>query len=146
MRLLRRVFLVAFIACFAYVVEACDSSALDAMTVKETKVKWFLASNQTLARQWMAAVIANTPHSRCVVGHESLYAGLYHAYDGSGNYGAYQFSQETWDSVNARHGRPDLVGVAPLEPRVPSWDQDIAAGWLYAERGDQPWGSRCGGM
>lgn len=50
--------------------------------------------------------------------------------------GAYQFDQETWDSVTSRW-RPALVGVDPAQAS-PS-DQDAMARALHAERGWAPW-------
>jgi hypothetical protein len=50
--------------------------------------------------------------------------------------GAYQFDQETWDSVASRW-QPALVGIDPAQSS-PS-DQDAMARALYAERGWSPW-------
>jgi len=50
--------------------------------------------------------------------------------------GAYQFDQETWDSVASRW-RPALLGVDPAQASPA--DQDAMARALYAERGWAPW-------
>jgi hypothetical protein len=74
-------------------------------------------------------------------GHESDSAGGYQAVNPSGKYrGAYQFDQNTWDSVTSRHA-PHLVGVNPADASPA--DQDEMATELYRERGNQPWGGRC---
>jgi hypothetical protein len=77
----------------------------------------------------------------CTRGHESDSAGGYQAVNPSGKYrGAYQFDQNTWDSVTSRHA-PHLVGVNPADASPA--DQDEMATELYRERGNQPWGGRC---
>jgi len=50
--------------------------------------------------------------------------------------GAYQFNQETWDSVASRWN-PSLVGVDPA--MTSPADQDAMARALYRERGWAPW-------
>jgi hypothetical protein len=62
--------------------------------------------------------------------------GLYH--------GAYQFLVSTWNNVARAAGRPDLVGVDPVNASVA--DQDQLALWLYKHAGAGPWGGRCAGM
>ena len=59
--------------------------------------------------------------------------GLYH--------GAYEFDQRTWDGVEARVGRSDLVGVKPSDA-APA-EQDVLTLALYRDRGAAPWAS-CG--
>jgi hypothetical protein len=77
----------------------------------------------------------------CTRGHESDTSGGYQAVNPSGKYrGAYQFDQNTWDSVTSRHN-PALVGSDPAA--ASSADQDEMATELYRERGNQPWGGRC---
>lgn len=56
-------------------------------------------------------------------------------------YGAYQFSQSTWNSIANHAGRLDLVGVQPNTASVP--DQDAMAWALYQWQGKGPWGGRC---
>src|SRR5207245_6761889 len=54
----------------------------------------------------------NDPFLVCTRGIESK--GNYQAYNASGPYyGAYQFTQSTWDSTANHAGRGDLVGVDP---------------------------------
>ncbi|HEY7134944.1 MAG TPA: transglycosylase family protein [Acidimicrobiia bacterium] len=56
-------------------------------------------------------------------------------------YGAYQFSQSTWDSVANHAGRVDLIGVRPNAASVA--DQDAMAWTLYQWQGKGPWGGLC---
>jgi len=56
-------------------------------------------------------------------------------------YGAYQFSQSTWNATAAHAGRYDLVGVVP-STASPS-DQDAMAWALYQWQGSRPWGGSC---
>ncbi|HUI49625.1 MAG TPA: transglycosylase family protein [Acidimicrobiia bacterium] len=67
--------------------------------------------------------------------------GEYGAVSPSGYYGAYQFLPSTWDTVAAREGRLDLVGVLPS--RASAYDQDETAWALYQWQGKGPWGGRC---
>lgn len=62
--------------------------------------------------------------------------GNYGIATGNGYFGAYQFSQATWDWV-ASLVRPDLVGVAPSD--AAPGDQDALAFALYDMRGAAPW-------
>ena len=58
-----------------------------------------------------------------------------------GYYGAYQFSQPTWD-VTANHaGSPRLIGVRP--DQASPWDQDQLAWVLHQWQGNAPWGGLC---
>ena len=67
--------------------------------------------------------------------------GDYSAVSSGGWYrGAYQFSQDTWDSVASRW-RPDLVGVDPAAAARD--DQDAMAGAIHDEAGGSPW-PHCG--
>lgn len=59
--------------------------------------------------------------------HES--GGDYRAVNSAGYYGAYQFDQQTWESVGGS-GRPDQA--SPEE-------QDRRAAMLKAQRGSSPW-------
>jgi hypothetical protein len=139
-RVLRRVFVLAIVAVVANLTPI--SAHANALTPKQqAKVQWYLASSLTLQRQWYGTIAANHPHQVCVKNHESIHAGLYSAYDGSGNYGAYQDDQSTWDSAAVQAGRPDLVGVRP--DLADWWDQEQVNWTLYLQRGDQPWGMRC---
>ncbi len=56
-------------------------------------------------------------------------------------YGAYQFSQSTWDAVANHTGRLDLIGVPPNQASVA--DQDAMAWALYQWQGKGPWGGLC---
>lgn len=63
-------------------------------------------------------------------------SGSYGIDSGNGYYGAYQFSQATWDWI-ASIARPDLVGVVPSD--ASPGDQDALAFALYDMRGAAPW-------
>jgi hypothetical protein len=63
-------------------------------------------------------------------------SGNYGIDSGNGYFGAYQFSQATWDWV-ASMERPDLVGVVPSDASPA--DQDALAFALYDLRGAAPW-------
>ena len=66
----------------------------------------------------------------------------YTASDPTGTFlGAYQIYQGGWDSIAARIGRNDLIGVAPNDAS-PS-DQDIIAEAMLQVHGRSPWGSGC---
>jgi hypothetical protein len=68
-------------------------------------------------------------------------SGDYTAVNLGGYYGAYQFSQPTWD-VTANHaGSPQLIGVRP--DRASPWYQDQLAWVLYAWQGNAPWSGLC---
>jgi len=83
---------------------------------------------------------ALNPFLQCVVQAES--GGDYSINTGNGYYGAFQFSQSTWDFAAQEAGRPDLVGVLPSA--ASKADQDTVAVALYALDGQQPWlGDRC---
>ena len=66
--------------------------------------------------------------------------GSYTIDSGNGYFGAYQFSQATWDWV-ASMARPALVGVVPSD--ASPGGQDAMALALYGLRGAAPWPS-CG--
>jgi peptidoglycan hydrolase CwlO-like protein len=83
---------------------------------------------------------ALNPFLQCVVQAES--GGDYSINTGNGYYGAFQFSQSTWDFAAQEAGRPDLVGILPSS--ASKADQDSVAVALYALDGEQPWlGDRC---
>jgi hypothetical protein len=65
----------------------------------------------------------------CVRAHESDTSGGYSAVNPAGYYGAYQFSQSTWDNQARAIGRFDLVGVRP-DQASPA-DQDLMFETLY---------------
>jgi hypothetical protein len=68
-------------------------------------------------------------------------SGDYGAVNLAGYYGAYQFSQPTWD-VTANHaGSPQLIGVRP--DQASAWDQDQLAWVLYQWQGNAPWLGLC---
>lgn len=79
----------------------------------------------------------------CIRHYESDSSGGYAAI-GSGHYGAYQFSQSTWDATARRHGRDDLVGVRP--DQASAADQDQMARWLQQDSGWSQWSTHamCG--
>jgi hypothetical protein len=68
-------------------------------------------------------------------------SGVYTAVNPGGYYGAYQFSQPTWDLTASHAGSPQLIGVRP--DRASPWDQDQLAWVLYQWRGNGPWGGLC---
>jgi len=68
-------------------------------------------------------------------------SGDYTAVNLGGYYGAYQFSQPTWDLAASHAGSPQLIGVRP--DRASPWDQDQLAWVLYQWRGNGPWGGLC---
>ncbi len=68
--------------------------------------------------------------------------GDYTVVSGNGKYfGAYQFSQGTWDNVARQSGRSDLVGVRPSDASAA--DQDALALALWRSSGWSSWPS-CG--
>jgi len=71
----------------------------------------------------------------CVRQRES--GGNYRITNGAGYYGAYQFSQSTWNNTANHAGRGDLVGVNPASASPA--DQDAMAASLYAWQGRSPW-------
>ncbi len=82
----------------------------------------------------------NDPFLVCTRAHES--GGNYQAYNASGPYyGAYQFSQSTWNATANHAGRGDLVGVDPRQ--ASEYDQDEMAWTLYQWQGKGPWLGRC---
>jgi prefoldin subunit 5 len=82
----------------------------------------------------------NDPFLVCTREHES--GGNYQAYNASGPYyGAYQFSQSTWNATANHAGRGDLVGVDPRQ--ASEYDQDEMAWTLYQWQGKGPWLGRC---
>lgn len=82
----------------------------------------------------------NDPFLVCTRGIES--GGNYQAYNASGPYyGAYQFTQSTWNATANHAGRGDLVGVDPRQ--ASEYDQDEMAWTLYQWQGKGPWGGRC---
>jgi hypothetical protein len=82
----------------------------------------------------------------CIRSHESAnLPNPWAAYNADGPYyGAYQWLQSSWNSAAAAVGRPDLVGLAPIEPGVSRWDQDEVTLAYHDMVGDGPWGNRCG--
>jgi hypothetical protein len=82
----------------------------------------------------------NDPFLVCTRGIES--GGNYQAYNASGPYyGAYQFTQSTWNATANHAGRGDLVGVDPRQ--ASEYDQDEMAWTLYQWQGKGPWAGRC---
>ncbi len=77
---------------------------------------------------------------QCVVQAES--GGDYSIDTGNGYFGAFQFSQSTWNFAAQAAGLSSLVGVLPSS--ATKAEQDTVAVALYALDGDQPWlGDRC---
>jgi len=82
----------------------------------------------------------NDPWMVCTRRIES--GGNYQAYNASGPYyGAYQFTQSTWNSTANHAGRGELVGMDPRN--ASEYDQDDMAWTLYQWKGKGPWGGRC---
>jgi len=79
------------------------------------------------------------PFLTCTRARES--GGNYQVVSSAGYYGAYQFSQLTWDVTASHAGRPDLIGVRPSQASPA--DQDLLAWTLYQWQGTAPWGGRC---
>lgn len=78
-------------------------------------------------RHERAARRPTPPHLRAIVACES--GGNYATDTGNGFYGAYQFTQGTWESVGGT-GNPAKASRA---------EQDKRAGQLYAREGASPW-------
>jgi peptidoglycan hydrolase CwlO-like protein len=68
-------------------------------------------------------------------------SGDYSAVNVGGYYGAYQFSQPTWDLTANHAGMPQLIGVRPS--LASEWDQDQLGWVLYQWQGTAPWGGLC---
>jgi hypothetical protein len=106
----------------------------DAPKELRTKLK---ASRRELRRAKRAAASAATgqataagaapPHLEAIAACES--GGNYSANTGNGFYGAYQFTQSTWESVG---GTGNPAAASPAE-------QDRRAAMLYAQQGSSPW-------
>jgi hypothetical protein len=74
-----------------------------------------------------AATTTAAPHLEAIAACES--GGDYSANTGNGFYGAYQFTQSTWESVG---GTGNPAAASPAE-------QDKRAAMLYAQQGTSPW-------
>ncbi len=74
-----------------------------------------------------AASGAAAPHLKAIAACES--GGNYSTNTGNGFYGAYQFTQSTWESVG---GTGNPAAASPAE-------QDARAAQLYAQSGSSPW-------
>ena len=120
---------------------------LTAMIVMAMVLSLFATSGQAQAGEakdfWeFYSAIHNHPFLVCTRAHESDMAGGYTAISSTGKYrGAYQFSQETWDSTAEHAGWWFLVGVHPATVN-PFW-QDLTAAVLYGWQGSAPWLGRC---
>ena len=77
---------------------------------------------------------------QCVIQKES--GGDYSINTGNGYYGAFQFSQSTWNVAAQDAGLGYLVGVLPSS--ATKAEQDTVAVALYALDGGQPWTGDCG--
>jgi hypothetical protein len=76
----------------------------------------------------------------CVIQRES--GGNYGINTGNGYYGAFQFSQSTWNVAAQDAGLSYLVGVLPSS--ASKAEQDTVAVALYALDGGRPWTGDCG--
>ena len=76
----------------------------------------------------------------CVIQRES--GGDYSINTGNGYYGAFQFSQSTWNVAAQDAGLSYLVGVLPSS--ATKAEQDTVAVALYALDGGRPWTGDCG--
>lgn len=86
------------------------------------------------------AVRNETEFLQCVRHRESR--GDYRAVNPqSGTGGAYQFHQQTWNTMARVTNRTDLVGVRPEQASPATQDQLAHA--LYATEGRTPWGGYC---
>jgi hypothetical protein len=77
---------------------------------------------------------------QCVIQRES--GGDYGIDTGNGYYGAFQFSQSTWNIAAQDAGLSYLVGVVPSS--ATKAEQDTVAVALYALDGGRPWTGDCG--
>ncbi len=77
---------------------------------------------------------------QCVIQRES--GGDYSINTGNGYYGAFQFSQSTWNVAAQAAGLTYLIGVTPSS--ASKAEQDTVAVALYALDGSQPWTGDCG--
>ncbi len=77
---------------------------------------------------------------QCVIQRES--GGDYSINTGNGYYGAFQFSQSTWNVAAQDAGLTYLVGVLPSS--ATKAEQDTVAVALFALDGGQPWTGDCG--
>ncbi len=77
---------------------------------------------------------------QCVIQRES--GGDYSINTGNGYYGAFQFSQSTWNFAAQAAGLSYLVGVLPSS--ATKAEQDTVAVALYALDGGRPWTGDCG--
>jgi transglycosylase-like protein len=85
------------------------------------------AAAKAEAGQATAAASAAPGHLQAIAACES--GGNYSTNTGNGFYGAYQFTQETWESVG---GTGNPAAASPAE-------QDKRAAMLYAQSGSTPW-------
>jgi peptidoglycan hydrolase CwlO-like protein len=77
---------------------------------------------------------------QCVIQRES--GGNYSINTGNGYFGAFQFSQSTWNVAAQAAGLSYLVGVPPSS--ASRAEQDTVAVALYALDGSRPWTGDCG--
>ena len=98
--------------------------------LKQSRRELRRARRAASSGQAPAAPGANTtapPHLKAIAACES--GGNYSTNTGNGFYGAYQFTQETWESVG---GTGNPAAASPAE-------QDRRAAMLYAQAGSSPW-------
>lgn len=116
-----------------------ETTTTTTATVASAKPVEVEVSSQTVIND---GGLANHPFLVCTRRHESDTAGGYQAVSPSGAFrGAYQFHQNTWDTVAGWVGRHDLVGV-PANLASPA-DQDLLAYELYRREGNRHWEGRC---
>jgi hypothetical protein len=84
-------------------------------------------AKRAAAASGQAAAGAAPPHLEAIAVCES--GGNYSADTGNGFFGAYQFTQSTWESVG---GTGNPAAASPAE-------QDKRAAMLYAQQGSSPW-------
>ena len=77
---------------------------------------------------------------QCVIQRES--GGNYSINTGNGYFGAFQFSQSTWNVAAQAAGLSYLVNVPPSS--ASKAEQDTVAVALYALDGSRPWTGDCG--
>lgn len=126
-------YLAIFVAIFTLFVGAAQAASVDIPDES------YANSCPTILGTTLAPNVAR----KSAVGPEDIlacirsYEGGYTSVNPAGYYGAYQFTQGTWNSTASAAGRADLVGKNPAE--VAPADQDAMAQALIARHGLSPW-------